>query len=50
MHWIIVIFLAPFGNYSPILAIMATVSYTVMLYFVLFSKGKKVDKAIVEAP
>ncbi|MBW1892930.1 MAG: hypothetical protein JRF40_06105 [Deltaproteobacteria bacterium] len=39
MHWIIVILLAPFGNYNPMLAIMATVSYAVMLYFVLFSKG-----------
>lgn len=39
MHWIIVIFLAPFGNYNSVLAIMATVSYAVMLYFVLFSKG-----------
>ena len=45
MHWIIVMFLAPFGNYNPILAIAATVSYAVMLYFVLFSKGKRVPEA-----
>lgn len=44
MHWVIVMFLAPFGNYNPILAIMATVSYAVMLYFILFSKGRKMDK------
>jgi hypothetical protein len=43
MHWIIVIFLAPFGSYNPILAIAATVGYLVMLYFVLFSKGVKVE-------
>jgi len=46
MHWVIVMFLAPFGNYNPVLAILATVSYAVMLYFILFSKGIKMDKPI----
>ncbi len=46
LHWLTVVVLAPLGCYDPAIAVMATISYAVYLYIVLFSKidrrhGKK---------
>lgn len=38
LHWLTVMILAPLGCYYPAMAVIATASYAVYLYFVLFAK------------
>ena len=46
-HWITVIFLAPLGFYYKFFACSATISFIIILYFVMFSQGQK-DKTLAD--
>lgn len=41
LHWTIVILLAPIGHYNPMVAVAATLSYALMLYFLLFAGERR---------
>ncbi|MGC8768578.1 hypothetical protein [Calditerrivibrio sp.] len=41
LHWITVAILIPLGYYSPIFSLIATISFAVFLYVILFSKSIK---------
>ncbi|MCJ7774008.1 MAG: hypothetical protein MUP22_12850 [Desulfobacterales bacterium] len=39
LHWVIVVFLAPLGNYFQVAAIAAVSLYAILLWMILFRKG-----------
>ncbi len=47
LHWLTVLLFAPLGCYYPLMAVVATISYGVYLYIILFSKA---DHGKAEAP
>jgi hypothetical protein len=41
-HWVTVMILAPLGVYYRLFAVLATISYIGILYFILFSQGNNI--------
>jgi len=39
LHWLTVIILAPLGHFTPIFAMIATVFYGIILYFIFYSRS-----------
>jgi len=48
LHWLTVAFLAPLGNYYRIPALAAVVLYTFLLWMILFRKGIRNSKLILD--